>query len=37
MKTYGWVDEQIQEFLISKQFHAPAALPPWKEPPVSIG
>jgi hypothetical protein len=38
MKTYGGVEEYIHALSpsasieVSGQFHAPAALPPWKEP-----
>jgi hypothetical protein len=42
MKAYGGVDLQLHVFLTSElvgggQIHAPAALPPGKEPPVPIG
>jgi hypothetical protein len=42
MKAYGAVHVQINIFVISAvigsgQFHAPADLPPGKEPPVPIG
>jgi hypothetical protein len=33
MKTYGGVDEQVHEFLISAQLHTPAALSPVEKNP----
>jgi hypothetical protein len=43
MTTYGGVEVKLHVFLISAldgvsgQLHAPATLPPGKEPPVRIG
>jgi hypothetical protein len=43
VKVYGGVDVEIHIFLtlhklaVNGQLHAPAALPPGKEPPVPIG